>query len=218
MLKRIVLTACVLGLLLGATVPYAAAADEGKWMVRLRALNIKPADTSDANGDLALAADAVSIDKATVPEVDFSYFFTPKLALELILATAKQDVSVTLDGTKTNIGSFRHIPPTLTLQYHFLPDGTFQPYVGAGLNYTIISSPDLNTDGRDLGGATWDISKHSFGWAVNAGFDLKIAEKWFVNLDIKKVKIKADVSTEGTKITTVHMDPLLIGVGVGVRF
>ena len=36
------------------------------------------------------------------------------------------------------IGETKHLPPTFSFQYHFLPDGQFQPYAGLGLNLSLI--------------------------------------------------------------------------------
>ena len=84
-----------------------------------------------------------------MPEFDITYFFTPNIAAELIL-TYPQKHDVELGGT--GIGSVKHLPPTLTLQYHFNPTGTIRPYVGLGANYTRFSSVDLDA-GTVLGGS-----------------------------------------------------------------
>jgi outer membrane protein len=114
-----------------------------------------------------------------------------------------------LDGAK--IGSFKHLPPTLTLQYHFTPDAQFSPYVGAGVNYTRIFSVKL------LNGAA-TLENDSVGLALQAGFDVKLDKHWSLNLDVKKVQIRSDVFAGDAKISRVKVDPLLIGVGVGYRF
>jgi outer membrane protein len=116
-----------------------------------------------------------------------------------------------LDGR--NIGSFKHVPPTLLVQYHFTPQSQFSPYVGAGVNYTNISSVHLLD-----GGAT--LEHKSFGFALQAGLDYKIDSNWSFNVDIKKVQIGSDVLASGTgaKLSAVKVDPLLIGVGLGYRF
>lgn len=88
-----------------------AMAQESPWLVRARAVQISPADKSDAFG--AFAADSVHVSDKTIPEVDISYFFTPNWAAELVL-TYPQKHDVTLNGA--NIGSFKHLPPTLTVQ------------------------------------------------------------------------------------------------------
>jgi len=173
----------------------------------VRAVHINPADKSDPVGGVG-ASDRLTVSSKTIPEVDISYFFTPNWAAELIL-TYPQKHDVYLDGK--SIGTFKHLPPTLTLQYHFTPQYSFSPYVGAGINYTRISNVDL------LNGAA-TLDNNSFGLALQAGIDYKIDRHWLVNFDIKKVQIRSDVNTAAGKISNVQVDPWLIGVGVGYRF
>ena len=180
---------------------------EGSWLVRVRAAYLDPANKSDPVGGTG-AANRLTIDSKTIPEIDISYFFTPNWATELVL-TYPQKQRVALDGN--DIGSFKHLPPTLTLQYHFTPEKTFSPYIGAGINYTRISSVNL------LGG-TADLESSSVGPALQAGIDYKINNKWSLNLDVKKIYIRSDVNTSAGTISQVKIDPLLIGVGVGYRF
>ena len=190
---------------------------QGNWLIRARAVRIDTANKSDPIPSLAVPGDAIHVNSKTIPEVDITYFFTPNIAAELVL-TVPQKQRVTVEqsalGGPVDIGTFKHLPPTLTLQYHFLPEGTFRPYVGAGFNYTRISSTNLNvpTVGR------LDLDHNSFGLAVGAGFDIKIAKNVFLNFDVKKVQIRTDVSLNGTKLSTVKVDPLLVGVGIGYRF
>ncbi|MBC3862405.1 OmpW family protein [Undibacterium jejuense] len=186
-----------------------AMADEAQspWMVRVRAVNISPANSSDPIGGVG-AADRLTVSSKTIPEIDFTYFVTPNWSAELIL-TYPQKHDVMLDGA--NIGSFKHLPPTLTAQYHFIPEGKINPYLGAGVNYTRISNVNL------LNGAA-NLDNNSFGLALQAGVDFKIDKNWSVNLDIKKVQIRSDVTLNGAKISNVKVDPLLVGVGVGYRF
>jgi outer membrane protein len=183
-------------------------AEDGPWMVRLRAVAIQPANKSDAAP--GIPADAIHVSNKTIPEVDFSYFFSANLAAELIL-TVPQEHDVTLSGTK--IGTFKHLPPTLTAQWHFLPGETVNPYVGAGLNFTLISDVKLANGALDL-------DKSSLGLAAQAGVDFKMAKNCYINLDVKYVQLKTDVkvAATGAKVTTVKVDPMLYGVGVGYRF
>lgn len=184
-----------------------AAAQESPWLVRARAVNISPADKSDAVGGTG-AADRITVASKTIPEVDISYFITPNIAAELIL-TYPQKHSVYLDGAE--IGSFKHLPPTLTAQYHFAPGSGIDPYLGAGVNYTRISSVNL------LGGKG-GLEKDSFGFALQAGVDFKLDKNWSINVDVKKVQIRSDVTISGAKASAVKVDPVLFGVGVGYRF
>jgi outer membrane protein len=195
------------GTLGGLASSNAYAQQEGNWMVRARAIYLKPANEStDPTG--TLGTNSIHVSNKTIPEVDISYFFTRNIATELIL-TYPQKHDVTLNGA--NIGSFKHLPPTLTLQYHFLPEGTFRPYVGAGVNYTRISNVNL------LNGAG-GLNRDSFGGALQAGFDVKVGQNSFINVDVKKVYIRTDVTVNGAKVSALNVDPWLFGVGYGMRF
>jgi len=185
---------------------------EGPWMVRARALHLGM-DNSNSAGQAPLAAlpaDSISVNDKTIPDVDISYFFSRNIAAELLL-TVPQKHTVTINALGLgNVGTFKHLPPTLTLQYHFTPDATFRPYVGAGINYTRISSVNLS--------AGLGLENDSWGPALQVGFDYKLSSKLFLNFDIKKLYIKSDVFLNGSKISTLKLDPLGIGVGLGWRF
>ena len=181
-------------------------AQEGPWMVRLRAVSLQPADKSDAAP--GIPADAIHVSSKTIPEVDISYFFTKNLATELVL-TVPQEHDVTLAGTK--IGTFKELPPTLLAQWHFLPGQTVDPYVGLGANLTLISDVKLANGALDL-------DSSSLGPAAQAGVDIRVAKQCFINLDVKYMQIRSDVKAGGAKVTTVKVDPMLYGVGVGYRF
>lgn len=172
----------------------------GSVLVRARAVHLDSAN-KDSTG-LGL-----TVNNKTLPEVDFTYFFTPNIAAELIL-TVPQKHTVYSNGTA--IGTLKHLPPTLTVQYHF-DVGGFKPYVGAGINYTRFSSVNLLNGGAD-------VDRNSFGPALQVGADFPISKNLYFNVDVKKVYIKTDVSTGGTKAGTFKVDPLLVGVGLGYRF
>ena len=197
-----------LALIAAATViPCAQAqpADSGDWLVRGRAVHIDSANKDSTGLDL-------NINNKTIPEVDISYFITPNLATELIL-TYPQKHDLRSGGTK--IGTLKHLPPTLTVQYHFT-GMAFRPYVGGGLNYTHFSNVEFEPAVK----AALDpsIKKNSWGLALQAGFDVPIGGGWLFNVDVKKVQIKTDVYSAGSKVGTFKVDPLLVGVGVGMRF
>jgi outer membrane protein len=188
----------------------AARADEGPWEVRVRAVYLDPANKSDAIPALA-PENAIHINGKWLPDVDFEYRFTPHWSTELVL-TYPQSQTVTVAGTP--IGSFRHLPPVLTAKYDFLPDADFQPYVGVGLNLTLISNVRLAVPGV----GKLDLSSSSVGPAVQAGFDYKVGDHWYSNADMKWARLQSDVDLVGVgKVTTVHIDPFLFGIGLGYR-
>ena len=104
----------------------------GDLLVRARAVHLNSANKDSTGLDL-------SVNNKWLPEVDFTYFLSPNLATELILTVPQKH---TLSAGSAEIGTLKHLPPTLSLQYHF-PAGPVKPYVGAGLNYTRFSSVKL---------------------------------------------------------------------------
>lgn len=183
-------------LALMAAFPTATLADN--WMMRVRAIQIAP----DVSSSLA----GIDVSKEWVPEVDFTYFFTPNIGAELILGTARHEV--TLNGA--SLGKLNHLPPTLTLQYHFNPTGTIKPYVGAGVNYTRFYNVDL---------PGFKVDNNSFGGALQAGVDIAVTKNGYVNLDVKKIWIDTTVKTSaGAFVSSLDIDPVVWGVGYGFRF
>lgn len=180
---------------------------EGPWMVRVRAVNLDSTN-KDSTG-LGL-----SINNKWMPEVDVSYFFTPNFAAELVL-TYPQKHDLRANGLG-QIGTLKHLPPTLLAQYHFTNFGAFKPYVGAGINYTRFSSVSFNPAVQAA--LSPSIKKNSFGGALQIGFDYALDKNWSVNFDVKKVFIETDVSAAGTKVGTFKVNPVLVGVGLGYRF
>ena len=124
-----------------------ASADDGPWLVRIRPTYLSMANDSDAFTALGInfPSNAVHVNSKWIPEFDVSYSFTPNWVAELVL-TVPQTQNVSLAGVG-NLGSFKHLPPVLAAQYHFLPSGTVDPYIGAGVNYTLIYGSHLSVAG-----------------------------------------------------------------------
>jgi len=199
-----------------SAIPSAFAA-EGPWMVRARAVNLDMKNKSDPIPALGVPADAIRASDKTIPELDISYFLTKNIAAELILTVPqKHNVQVTQSAIGSfDAGSFKHLPPTLTLQYHFMPDSQFRPYVGVGVNYTRFSSVHLAVPTV----TTLGLDSDSWGGALQAGFDVKVGENLFLNFDVKKIYIDTDIKNgAGAKVSHLKADPLAVGVGIGWRF
>ena len=200
-MKKHAIAAALLGTVL-CSAAMAQQVTEGPWMVRARAVHL-----DSSNGDstgLGLA-----INNKWMPEVDISYFFNKNVAVELILTVPqKQKLSSSVIGGE--IGTFKHLPPTLTAQYHFTDLGSFKPYLGAGINYTRLSSVNLP--------AGVDVDRNSVGLALQAGVDIPLSKNLYLNLDVKKLQLKTDVSVGGVNQGEFKVNPVLVGVGLGWRF
>lgn len=178
-----------------------------KWAVRLRVIDAVPPSSS-----YNLSGSDVKISSSVVPELDFSYYFTKNLAAELILGTTHHTVKLAGGDGSAELGKVWLLPPTLNLQYH-LPLHNFIPYVGAGVNYTIFYG--VKDEAVKLG------YKNNAGFSTQLGFDYKISNKWFINVDVKRVWLKTDVTIKGTSPTVlsgVKINPYIFGLGIGTRF
>lgn len=206
-MKRLLLSALATSLLAAAP----AAAEQGDWIVRLRALNVIP----NEDATITPIGGNVDIDSSVVPELDITYFVQSQWAVELILGVTPHDVAAV--GTAAgdiDLGDVTLLPPTLTLQYHFNPDGQVRPYLGAGVNYTTFFNEDL-PNGSALSTISYD---DSFGLAAQAGVDFALQDGWLLNLDVKYIDIDTDVLIDGAIAADVQIDPVVLGVGFGRRF
>lgn len=187
----------------GSSYP-AFAASTGSWQVRAGVSDIEP-----KSGASSTAAGDINVDNQFGPSVNLTYFFTPQIAIDVLGALPfKHDINI--DGNKA--ASTKHLPPVVSLQYHFLTDSPLQPYLGVGLNYTWFFDEHLNGSSANL------QIKNSFGVAAQAGLDWKFDEHWLAGVDLRWVDIDADTSVNGTPIGTVHVDPLVYSATLGYRF
>ena len=201
MKKNILLAAVLITCAAGSAM--AQTAGESPWLVRLRAVHL-----DSANGGSTTANLGLSMNNKTIPEVDITYFFSPNLAAELVLTVPQKQ---TLYSNGTDIGTFKHLPPSLLMQYHFTNVQGFKPYVGAGVNYTRITNVNLAS-------GTAGLEKSSVGGVLQAGLDIPIDKQLSFNIDVKKVYLRSDVFLNGANIGDFKIDPVLFGVGVGYRF
>jgi outer membrane protein len=200
--RALVVTAAVAGLVLS---PAVNAHEKGDWLFRVGGGLVDP----DSDND-----DVVSVDSGASLVFNGTYFFTPNIAVEL-LSAAPFSHDVDLEGGGGQVAEVKHLPPTLSVQYHFDTAGKFNPYVGAGLNYTIFFDED--TEGA-LTGQDLDLD-NSFGLAAQVGADFEISDTMFVNLDIRWIDIEADAEVSPLGLAfDVDIDPFVYSLTLGWKF
>ncbi|MBO9713295.1 OmpW family outer membrane protein [Sphingomonas sp.] len=215
------------GLALGAATP--ALAQDGKTgieagdvLLRVRTIVVAP---NEKSGSVlpAFPGEKVKISDSVMPEVDVTYMATDHIGFELIASTTKHKASGET-GTTGSIGRLATtwvLPPTLTAQYHFMPKAKVRPYVGAGLNYTIFWNETPSKGLEAAVGPTRVRMRDSFGWAAQAGVDIDLTPRVFLNLDVKYIDIdttaRLSTTAAGVQKVDIRIDPLVFGVGVGIR-
>jgi len=213
-MKKLFLPLAAIGL--SVISPITDAMVEDPLVLRLRWLVVSPDDHSK---EITLINGTASVNTNITPEFDISYFFTDNLAAELVTAYTRHQVKA--NGTvlgNLNLGEVSLLPPTLTLQWHFMPNCLIDPYLGSGINYTIFY-------GVDSGPIAQHIEyENSFGGVIQAGLNFNFTDHWHINLDVKKVWIDTDVTvrTNSNSVvdlkTSVDIDPWIFGLGIGYRF
>jgi len=182
----------------------AVAFEPGDWLIRVGATNVDP--KSDNH-------EVVSVDSAASLSLNFTYMMTDVWAVE-VLAAYPFEHDIYLVGGGPKVATTKHLPPTVSLQYHFMPTSKFQPYVGLGINYTNFFSEKTMGPLDDLNLSLGD----SWGLAGQIGFDVMIGENWFLNVDGRFINIESKAKLNGESIGTVKIDPMVYGAHVGFRF
>ena len=154
----------------------------------------------------------VDIGNSARPTFTAEYFVRDNLGIELLAALPfKHTVNIVGIG---EVGTVKHLPPVISLQYHF-PTGTnVTPFVGAGLNYTAFFSEKAT---GPLAGSTLSLDD-SWGLALHAGLDYKVSEHGSLRADVRWIDINSDVKLNGTKIGKVEIDPVVVGVAYIYKF
>ncbi len=186
----------------------AMAQSKGDWTISAGVHQVAP--KSD-NGTLAGGLE-VDVDSDIKPTITGEYFIADNLGIEVLAALPfKHDININGLG---RVGSTKHLPPVVTLQYHFNSQGKVSPFVGAGVNYTTFFSEET-TGG--LAGADLKL-EDSWGLAAHAGLDFKVAENGALRVDVRWIDIDSKVKLNGEKIGTVNIDPLVYGVAYVFKF
>ncbi|MCX2482743.1 OmpW/AlkL family protein [Pedobacter sp. MR2016-24] len=233
-MKRLIMFSAmmVVGMSVFSQTTETKSANGHEWRVRLRGVGVMPQESAD----ISVIKGDVDISNSFIPELDFTYFFNSHFAAELILGTTRHKVSTRFsdltaiggaDAANIDLGKVWLLPPTLTLQYHY-PVGKFNPYVGAGINYTIFYSADQGPVVKNI------EYKNKFAFAAQAGFDYDISKRLFINVDLKKIFLSTTATVDASNLTPagspqlapvlsniqadVKINPWLLGVGIGCKF
>ncbi|MFO7764390.1 MAG: OmpW family outer membrane protein [Wenzhouxiangellaceae bacterium] len=230
-----------------AAVP-AVAQEAGDWQLRFGAGYI---DTDTGKDDLVfqgivLDTFNIDVDDQIGAVFDLTYFLSPNWGIELLASTP---FTHDIDGAGAlaplgKIGETKHLPPTLSLQYHFNPGQKFRPYVGAGLNYTLFFDDSTNQGlhdgvvgtangalGTNFSGGETNLSiDDSFGAAFQVGLDVDVTEKWFWNFNVRYIMIDVDAELRTSTFDPdgneqlffsrleTEIDPLVYSTQIGFRF
>ena len=182
----------------------AFAQSAGDWTLGIGVHQVNPKSDSGVDG--------LEVDSNVRPTIAGEYFIADNLGIE-VLAALPFEHDIDIDGAGT-VGNTKHLPPTVSLQYHLNSTGTVSPFIGAGLNYTAFFSED--TEGA-LEGSELNLDD-SWGLAAHAGLDFAIGQKGAIRVDVRWMDIDTDASVNGSDLGTVEIDPLVYGAAYVFKF
>ncbi len=216
-----VLPTVVLSGALALSAQNAVGYEAGDFVVRVGAATVAPNEDSSAlnlAGVGDIAGSSAGVDSNTQLGITATYMLSSNWGLGLLAATPfEHDVDAetgVLGLGRVDAASIKHLPPTLTLQYFPLEGSSrFQPYVGAGVNYTVFFSEDVDSQ-LEL--------DDSWGLAAEIGIDVDITDNWFLNATAWYLDIDTEAEFKfdsGARLKTdVDVDPWVYAVTVGYRF
>lgn len=192
----------------------ALAQSKGDWTLGVGVHQVNPRSDNGAldGAALELGRLPVNVDSDVKPTITAEYFIADNLGIEVLAALPfKHEISI--DGVGT-VGETKHLPPAVSLQYHFNSAGKVSPFVGAGINHTTFFSE--KTTGA-LAGTRLELDD-SWGLAAHAGLDFKIGERGALRIDMRWADIDTKVSVNGTRLGSVNIDPLVYGAAYVWKF
>ncbi len=228
-MKQKLITSAISAAILATASLTATAYEQDDLIIRAGIATVDPNDDSSVLSVEGLGGNVpgtgVGVDSDTQLGITATYMLTAKIGVELLAATPfEHDISAKgLGGFGVSeIGSVEHLPPTLSLQYYLAdPSSIFQPYVGAGINYTLILDESLSGEIKTQLGATDIELDDSIGLSLQAGFDYSLGENWLVNASIWYIDIETDAeidSAVGKIEVDVDIDPWVYMFSVGYKF
>lgn len=227
--KYLLAAAALLALVTSPALAYEA----GTWILRAGVGMVSP-DSENFVDDDGSTTTTVEVDDGTSLTLTGTYMFTPNWAFDILAAypfnhdinlTVADNIDPGFNLVSIKAGETDQLPPTFSIQYHFMPDGAFQPYAGAGLNWTTFFSTEVTQDlvNAGINGLSLD---DSFGLALQLGGDWTFSNNWLLNFDVRWIDIETDATVDyvvptpvaSEEIGTIKIDPWVFSVNLGYRF
>lgn len=232
-MRKSLFTLSVLAMALAA--PLAQAHEAGDIIARAGAITVNPkADSSDVKVDQGPLAGTNLGGKATMSNdtqlgLNFAYMLTNHVGIELLAASPfEHDVKIKntgLPAANGKLGTLKHLPPTLSVVYYPLDaKSAFQPYVGAGINYTWIYDEHVGSEAAGQGFTNFK-AENSWGLAYQIGADYMLTDNIMINAQVRYIDIDTTATVDNNALAAgtrakvdVDVDPFVYMVGLGYKF
>jgi outer membrane protein len=204
----------------------ANAYEAGDFIVRAGAAMVDPNENSGTISPAAISpAGEVGIDDDLQLGLTGTYMVTDNIGLELLAATPFTH-TISLEGDLAGLGSLataKHLPPTISLQYFFNNDSNFTPYIGAGVNYTMMLETEITSNGEAVLGSlgitdTSIDADDSVGLSLQAGLDMALTDNIILGAAVWYMDIETEIEVANAVKVDLDIDPWVYMVSVGYKF
>ena len=207
-MNKSLLGASLVALALAA--PFAHAHEAGDIILRAGAITVNPeADSSSVKVDQGPLSGADLGGKATMSSdtqlgLNVAYMITNNWGIELLAATPfEHDVKLkgtALGAANGKLGTLKHLPPTLSIVYYPLDaKSDFQPYLGAGINYTWIYDEHVGSEAQANGFSNFK-AENSWGMAFQVGADYMLTDNVMINAQVRYIDIDTRATVENDAV------------------
>ena len=147
-------------------------------------------------------------------------FFGNHLSTEFAISRVDADTNITRRHAVGSAGgNLDMMPITAVVQWHFLPNGVIDPYIGAGAAYVVFDDFEAN----GVSGVDSIDFEDDAGLAVNAGIGIRLGSRFGIVGDVKYVPLESNATatvtgTNGTAEGKVDISPIIVSAGLSLRF
>lgn len=192
-----------------------AAYEQGEVILRGGIVLMEPREDSDplflsANvtgfGSIAGPMDGTSIgvDNEFTLAGTLAYMLNDNWGLELVIGVPAE-FNIPSKGLEdlgvTKVGTTDVVPIIVSLQHYFnVNHERLQPYVGLGVNYTVLRGEKVS-DELEVALAAQDQDlefDNSFSYTLNAGLDFQLDDRWLLNASVYYVDLETDAELSFT--------------------
>jgi outer membrane protein W len=142
-------------------------------------------------------------------------------SIALDASEVKPDAKYGFPGATLNQGRIKMIPITGVLQWHLIPKGVIDPYVGAGAAYIIFDNLQSVNDVGHVGVSQINF-KDDAGLVVNGGIGFNFSPRIGITGDVKYVPLKASATavfaTGPNQSQKIKINPVIASAGLTIHF
>jgi outer membrane protein len=142
------------------------------------------------------------------------YGINDNLAFNFDVTYIQTDLKISDATREVTLGKGKIIDFSLGVQWRFMPESKFVPYIEVGFDY-LLNKFDLDSEmGSDNIGVD-----HTFGGHLSGGCDFFITPKIALNAEIRGLySTKGDLNVSGDSIAVAKYNPSNISGFLGIRY